>query len=151
MDIAVSVISVILSVITGYYAYTLDLDDFERLNKRRTCAKLFVWAFIIYGGYVAALGTSSWVLGTGAAPALSPIVVLLVCYFVQRHKLNKLGEYYANLCPLSTLTETTTFEQALSVSCRLISLTIIDCVSPQSTNSSILSFAAVPGCHAKGL
>jgi hypothetical protein len=115
MDVAVKVISATCAVIAGCIASTRGLKDFEGHNKWYAYTKLVVWTGLVYGGYLGALGISSWVLGSGAAPALVPAGILIARYLIQRHKLNKLGKHYADQYPLSTLTEDTSFEQALSV------------------------------------
>ncbi|PJF18689.1 hypothetical protein PSACC_01487 [Paramicrosporidium saccamoebae] len=113
---AENILGAICSVVSGCYAFTRSLKDFQGLYKWRAYAKLALSTGLVYAGYVAALGTATWVLGTGAAPALLPTCALVIRCFAQRRRLNKLGQRYADRCPLSTLTEDTTFEQALSVS-----------------------------------
>jgi hypothetical protein len=115
MDVAVKVIGATCAVIAGCIASTRDLKDFEGHKKWYSYTKLVVWSGLVYGGYLGALGVSSWALGSGAAPAMVPACILVVRYFVRRHMLNKLGKHYADQYPLSTLTEDTSFEQALSV------------------------------------
>ncbi|PJF20181.1 hypothetical protein PSACC_00001 [Paramicrosporidium saccamoebae] len=69
MEVAIRIIGATCTVVTGCYASTRDLEDFRGPFKWYTFVKLLVWTALVYGGYLATLGISSRVLGTGALPA----------------------------------------------------------------------------------
>jgi hypothetical protein len=98
------------------------LDNFRGSYRCWGYADVTLSTVIGYAGYVAALGKEGWILGTAAVPALIPLVVLIGRYCWECYQLRLLGERLAGVCPVRNLRPNTPFDQALSVSHRLIKL-----------------------------